>query len=261
LAQDVEALRIIAEIALALISVTIPTYAISASFLGKETAHTMTQIQQKRQETEKRIKSEAENIVEMQTAIRRYTSEEQNLKDRLKRISVVGVVGYPSIFFGIALFLALAGIYEYPNPVTLAPGGEPIPTLVASVGGILIGGFLLGTALQAIERVVREVETYPTEGKIEVPATPAIEKRGVEAYYFVDALETGKLGLKAVGVQKVVVNWQKKVAYWFNDKIDRAVRQGKIPAFAIPSLNQDQWADKEKLTLNRWGPKPEELAF
>jgi hypothetical protein len=107
LAQEAEALRIVAEAALALISVTVPTYAISASFLGKETARTMTQIQQKRQETERRIASEAKNIEEMQAAIRRYTLEEQNLKDRLKRISVVGVVGYPSIFYGIALLLAL----------------------------------------------------------------------------------------------------------------------------------------------------------
>jgi ABC-type multidrug transport system fused ATPase/permease subunit len=261
LAQEAEALRIIAEAALALISVTVPTYAISASFLGKETARTMRQIQQKRQETERRIASEAKNIEEMYAAIRRYTLEEQNLRGRLKRISLQGVVAYPAVFYGIALIVASAGIYEYPNPVILSPGASPIPTLPISLGGIVIGSILLGTALQAIERVAKEIEAIPTESKIEAPVTPAIETRRVAAYYFVDALETGKLGVKAVGVQKVVVDWQRKVAYWFDDRIDKAVRQGKIPAFAIPSLNEDEWCDKGKLALVKRAPRPEELTF
>lgn len=249
MAQEVEALRIIAQTALALISVTVPTYAISASFLGKETARTMLRIQQRRKETERKVTSEAKNIEEMQAAIRRYTLEEQNLKDRLNRMSLQGVVGFPAVFYAFALFVALAGIHEYPNP--FPPGAAPYSALVLCVVAVVVGSIFLGRALQAIERVAREVETVPTEGKIEARVTPAIEIRRAEAYYFVDTLDG----------QKVVVDWQRKVAYWFDDRIHRAVKQGKIPTYAIPSSNENEWTDKQKLTLVKRPPKPEELAL
>jgi hypothetical protein len=250
LAQEVEALRIVAQVALALVSVTIPTYAISASFLGKETARTMLQIQRRRKETERRIASEAKDIQEMQAAIRRYTLEEQNLKSRLSRISLTGVVGAPAIFYVSALFTTLAGIYESPNPVL---GATPVQTLFISLVLIMIGSVFLGTALQAIERVAREEEMVPPAGKIEAEAKPATEMAiSVSAHYFVDT---------APSIQKLVVDWRRKVAYYFDARVEQAVREGKIAAFAEPSANQLSWTDKQGFTLVPRAPKTEELSL
>jgi hypothetical protein len=200
----------------------------------------------------------------MQVAIRRYRLEEQNLKSRLNRISLTGVVGAPAFFYVSALLTTLAGIYEYPNPVLLGATAEQ--TLFISLVLIVIGSVFLGTGLQAIERVAREEETIPTEIKPESRATPAIAGRQrVSAYYFVDALQ-GQLGVRTAGIQKVVVDWQRRVAYWFDSRIDTMVREGRIPAFAIPSVNEasvneDEWAARSKVTLVKRAPRPEELSL
>jgi len=233
LPQESEVLRIIADLALLLISVTVPTYAISASFLGKETGRTVLRIKHKREETERKVATQAKGIEEMRAEIRSYVLEEKTLKDRLERISLRGVVGYPALFYGSALLLASAGIYYYPNALVLSPGGDPIPTVWFSVLAVIIGSGFLGRALVAIESVAREAEMVPPAGKIEAEAKPAAEMaRSVSAHYFVDT---------APGIQKLVVDWRRKVAYHFDARIDQAVREGKIAAFAEPSTNQISW--------------------
>ena len=209
----------------------------------------MMQIQQRRKETENRIASEAKNIEEMQAEIRGCRLEEEQLKDRLQRISLRGVVGYPTLFYGIALVVAVSGIYVYPDRLNLA-SGDALPTVWVSLAAIIAGSLCLGRALLAIEQVARETEIVLPEGKFKVGVEPVAEMRPVSAYYLVDT---------APGIQKLVVDWRRKVAYWFDSRIDNAVREGKISAYAIPSTNSIEWTNREKLTLVNRAPKPEEL--
>jgi hypothetical protein len=254
LPQDAEVLRIIAEAALFLVSVTIPTYAISASFLGKETVRTMSRIKMQRENTERRIHSAAKNIEEMQAGIRAYELEEEALKGRLQRVSVWGVVVYPAIWYGLALVIALVGIYNYPNQIAIqTPTGQSseLPILAISFGSLVVGSYFLGKALFAIDKVARETEFASPSGTVEIKVEGAVnEGRRPSTYYFVDT---------AVNIEKLVVDWQRKVAYWFDTRVDKAVREGKISAFAVPTLNQTDWTSKENLTLVKRPPSPDEL--
>jgi hypothetical protein len=115
---------------------------------------------------------------------------------------------------------------------------------------LLIGSYFLGRALLTIDTVAREAEFAPPTGSVEIKVASSVSERMTSAHYFVST---------AAKIERVVVDWQRRVAYYCDSRVDKAVGEGRIPAFALPTLDQDSRTNKEKLALVPRGPTPEEL--
>ena len=80
----------------------------------------------------------------------------------------------------------------------------------------------------------RKIETMP--------------ENGVVAYYFPDYPH-----------QKIIVDWSRKVAYYFDPRIDKAVKEGRVKALAIPGKTQTEFTSERGLALTIHPPTEKEL--
>ena len=139
---------------IALISITITVYAISVSYLGRQTSRSISR--RKRRVTElretlakltSRIKDEKEvNVIQNEIAY--YKKQRKSLERNLLWLSVKGAVLAPTTFFSISLLLCVFGILEVLRPEIL---------LALSPIFVLIGSLCLGKTLVATERASLEV--------------------------------------------------------------------------------------------------------
>jgi len=177
---EFEVLRLIAELSMLFMSITIPTFAIAVSYLGRETARSMKFLKSKRNEVERkldekmkslgprktRLEEIEKDIEEMKKDIEKYRLEEQQFKDRINALSAKGTVLYPSFFFGLALLISAFGIYHYPE-ILVAPSGAVVDywqLILCAVGSIFFGAIFLARSLKAIERASLEVVEKEEEG-------------------------------------------------------------------------------------------------
>jgi hypothetical protein len=147
--EEVQILLLLAYLAIGLMSITIPTYAISVSYLARETLRTIKDMERRRDlnqkldELRKRLKQESD-VNELKQEISRYEEEEKQLKERLECLSAKGAVGYPFGSFASSLFFAALGVYDFPNRVDLY--------ILASVLLIVYGLHRFGKSVLAIEQ-------------------------------------------------------------------------------------------------------------
>ena len=139
---------------IALISITIAVYAISVSYLGRETSRSISR--RKRRVTElketigslsTRIRDDKE-IDAIQKEIAYYKKQQRGLEGSLLWLSVKGAVFGPTAFFSASLLLCVFGILEVWNPEIL---------LILSSVLVIIGGICLGTTLKSTEKAALEI--------------------------------------------------------------------------------------------------------
>lgn len=119
--EMLQILLLIAYLAIGLMSITVPTYAISVSYLARETSKSMEEMRKRRKdlsekldELKKRLEIEL-GVESIKQEIEKYEMEEKELKNRLTCLSAKGAVGYPFLFFVFALVLAAYGIHILPQ--------------------------------------------------------------------------------------------------------------------------------------------------
>lgn len=147
-------LLLLAYFDIALISITIAVYAISVSYLGRETSRSISRKRRRVDELKEnlaslstRIKNEKE-IDAIEKEIAYYKKEQKQLEGGLLWLSVKGAVYAPTTFFSVSLLLSVLGILEVLNPDIL---------LAFSSVFIIIGGFCLGRTLKSTERAALEI--------------------------------------------------------------------------------------------------------
>ena len=147
-------LLLLAYLAIALISITIGVYAISVSYLGRETSRSIsrkrrrvTELKENLASLSTRIKNEKE-VGAIEKEIAHYKKEQKQLEGGLLWLSVKGAVYAPTTFFSVSLLLSVLGILEVLNPDIL---------LAFSSVFIIIGGFCLGKTLKSTERAALEI--------------------------------------------------------------------------------------------------------
>ena len=142
-----EILLFSAYLSAALISVVIAVYAISVSYLGRETSRSIWFLKKRQVELKNRIKKLGEKIDvgEMEKEIRSYRQEETTLKNKLRFLSFNGAVLLPSAALFIALFFSLAGIYTYPRNPNISS------TVVATLAFNTLGFVVLLKVLKTVE--------------------------------------------------------------------------------------------------------------
>lgn len=120
----------LAFLAIGLISVTIPTYAISISYLGRETESTLNEIKrrkdrftQKLEELRNRLAHEGspETITAIKKEINEYERGEHQLRNRLFFLSANGAVFLPLIFYILSLGTAIYALTYPPSNLESSP--------------------------------------------------------------------------------------------------------------------------------------------
>jgi len=165
---------ILAYLAIALISVTVPTYAISVSYIGREAARTSEIIKKRREELKDKLaeltSKESPKTKELKGEIKRYEERIEEAKANLSFLSVKGAVGYPLLLFSLALTFSVLG--------TCIPVSQN--TEMFLLFGIIFVGLglaCLGRTLISVERVALNPPSPKFE--IEFESGTTVEKIGV----------------------------------------------------------------------------------
>lgn len=147
-------LLILAYLDIALISVTIAVYAISVSYLGRETSRSISRRRKKVAELKEKLSSlstrmkDEKEIEVIQREIAHYKREQKNLERSLLWLSVKGAVYVPTAFFSASLLACAFGILEVLNPEI---------SLASSAVVIVIGGLCLGKTLKSTEKAATTI--------------------------------------------------------------------------------------------------------
>jgi hypothetical protein len=145
-----------------LISVSIANYAISASYLGRETRLTRRRMEKRNQELDTRIKELQKkrlSVEDLEIAITKAREDMDTLKRRLFFLSWIGAVLLPSFCFAISIILAVLGMN---SDILIANFGITDPPLIRdlmfwSVGFLAAGFFFLLFVIRVIDSAARKI--------------------------------------------------------------------------------------------------------
>lgn len=167
----VQVFTILAFLAVGLASITVPTYAISVSYLARETTKTSELIKKRQEELQDKLEKfklrlkESTETKELKKEIKKYEERIGILKERLSYLSAKGAVGYPLSGFLGAFSLSILGIYYH-----IAK-----PYFIASVVFLIIVGLtFLSRALIGIERAALRI--ISPEFEVEFESGTTVEK-------------------------------------------------------------------------------------
>src|SRR2546425_7533306 len=115
-------------LAIGLMSVTIPTYAISVSFLGRERKRAISERERRVRELQKKVKEFTASaptdpgVAALQSEIDNYKEEIKKIKGRVDSLSVYYACFVPLLCFTVALFVTAYGFLLYLGDVQALPG-------------------------------------------------------------------------------------------------------------------------------------------
>ncbi len=149
-----EVLKILANFAVFLMSVTIATYSVAVSFLGPKYAKAANVITGEKEKLEEELKKRMTSehpmkLEELERKINEFRKKEKRMKGRFGPLSPLNTVLLPSVFFTLSLLYTLIAIYLFMASDLWVTYG---PILLFAVIGIIF----LGRALFMIQSVARE---------------------------------------------------------------------------------------------------------
>ena len=169
MSQEVEILKILADIAIIFMSITIPTYAIAISFLGKEHVRVLFRIKNEREKLENQLRSgkKAMPYVEIEKKVDEIRAREKRLKKELRPLSVLYVVLLPSLLFTLALLVTVVGILNYPQEFILqgAKVGYGSFGILLGVIFIIVGTIIFICILLKIEAIAKRAHNVAEENE------------------------------------------------------------------------------------------------
>jgi len=125
-------LQFLAVVAVGLMSVTIPTYALSITYLARETGSTLREIRRRREVLSERLEALREKLVkegsttEIEAEINRFKLEEKHLRDRQFFLTVKGAVVVPLVLCLSCISLSVYGIVESADSSFLILAAVPL---------------------------------------------------------------------------------------------------------------------------------------
>lgn len=183
-------LTILAYLAIGLLSVTFPIYAISVNYLPQEKWEGEKESKKRIDDLRKKIAEKTADLqqgppdtkkaTELKEQIEKYQYELTGTEQRFQYLTAKGAVGYPSIALAIALLFVGVAIHTYYQAVQLqVEGTEDITLLFGAISGlfILYAAYRLYKTISAVEvatlRPYRTVEfqigfgdTYEASAKV-----------------------------------------------------------------------------------------------
>jgi ABC-type multidrug transport system fused ATPase/permease subunit len=160
MAQELEILKVLADLAILLISITIPTYAIAISFLGSEYSKTSKEILEEKEKMElqlsKQLTSKAIRLEEMKSKIDEYEAKKKKIRARLRPLSLTTIVVLPSLLFGLSLLSTSLGLLNFPLEFKTLGTCLAISTALIFFGLVVLFWALVNVQKVAQETVKRE---------------------------------------------------------------------------------------------------------
>lgn len=143
---------------IALLSVTIANYAVSASYLGRETRLSRRRMERKKQELIEKLgglRREEPKIDEIKKEIKKSDAERKRLGRRIFLLSWLGAVILPSTFFAASFILATIGV----NSEILLDNPEFLQQqmMIFSLGTIGLGFMILLIVIRTIDSAARNI--------------------------------------------------------------------------------------------------------
>jgi len=159
----------LAFLATGLMAITIPTYAISVSFLGRETKRSLVELENRNEDLKKKT-AELTNqvgtesgLVALKAEIASYEKDISRIKGRLRSLSVWGAFVYPFFSFGVALVCAGYGFAIYTNTLTaFYPALTVVYWGALSIAFSSIGIVFLGNTLFHVNQAALSPESLST---------------------------------------------------------------------------------------------------
>ncbi len=203
-------------------AVTVTTFSIAISILGSERARLQAQIDEIYRSADDKLKrGEIKNFDEAEKEVSRVRSERGKVVQILSQLSLTNVVLLPAGCFALSIMLA----------IMIIVGASPESQVgFPSIGLLLVGIFALVNALSSIEKASGQPRPT-TKIAEEVPL-----ESGIAAYVFYDTLE------------KIIVDWSRKIAYMTDTRTDTAVRQGKVKIIPLIGTNRTSFVKEKGLT-------------
>lgn len=152
---------LIATLDIALIAVTIANYAVSASYLGRETRLTRWRLEKRKDQLDKKVKElQAKGSLQLRDLkkeIKEAEDEQERLGVRIVLLSWIGAVVIPCILFIISLVIAVLGMNS-----DILVGSEFANVLntqfiVFSSGILAIGFAMLLIVIRTIDSAARQI--------------------------------------------------------------------------------------------------------
>jgi len=156
----------LALLAIGMMSITIPTYAISVSFLGRESKRTLLDLERRRGDLEKKTKEltatvgTGPGLIALKAEIAQYEKDINQMKGRLTSLSVWGAFVYPVLCFAVALLSAGYGFLVYSNAISsFEPSLTGDAWVFFSIVFSLLGIVFLGNTLFRVNQAALSPET------------------------------------------------------------------------------------------------------
>jgi len=142
---------------IALLSVTIANYAVSASFVGREIRLSRWRMEKRKKKLSEELRKfqEKPQIEEIKKKIKEYDSEVKRITTRIWLLSWLGAVIFPSMFFIISFVSAMIGL----NLKILVndPSFLQHQLLILSIGTISLGFMILLFVIRTIDSAARKI--------------------------------------------------------------------------------------------------------
>lgn len=158
--EELQILLLLSYLAIGLMSLSIPTYAISVTYLAPETSKSMEEIERRKKELSGRLKEITKKIEiapdlsearrEILKELDQYEAEEKKLKERSGYLSAKGAVGLPFSAFSIVLISNSIGLCIFPQYVQYV--------ILFSIFWMALGICRVAKTLHAIEQAVLKPE-------------------------------------------------------------------------------------------------------
>jgi hypothetical protein len=149
-------LTLLAFLSIGLLSITVPTFAISVTFLGRESNRVRHELERRRKDLAKTLDGlgnsieKGPGIDELKKEIETYETDIQTLDSRLGSLSVKGALVWPFGAFLIALSLVGYASFVMPDDLRLAEQCGALGGLAIAVGIVLVGRTLVAVNHAAI---------------------------------------------------------------------------------------------------------------
>jgi len=252
--QMIEFYKSLIQIAVALVAVSITAYSIALSIMGPAWSRLKTETDARKKALDRKLASGAfKDTALAKKEIDANDAEIKRVDQVVSDLSLKSVVILPSFFLGVSIGISLLAIYSFPRTDVPTINSGRFEFLSMSVFCLGCGVVLLFRALSGIQKTAGQPR--PTETLAEPPSlttlgdqiSESVSEKGAVAYYFPDY------------GQKTIVDWNRKIAYWFDYRIDSAARQGKIRVVAILGKNQVDFIKEKGLTEIIRAPTEKEL--
>jgi hypothetical protein len=236
----VQTFTLLATFNIALVAVAIANYAVSASYLGRETRLTRTRMERRKKKLSKHLAemqkdSQTNQIPRLEKEIDKAKKDIRGLNNRIFFLSWVGAVILPSSLFLISFIFSIFGM----NVTSLFTNEQA--QITATQGFIVISAFMTSVGFVLLFVVIRNIDSAAKNSPVPVIEMRFLEsdsngkiilKNNIESKIHVDVRNTGE---DMAENTEIYIHFppQFKILKSLGYKVSKSLSSGKYPDYSL----------------------------